>query len=348
MRMIVSLISFCFFISCTENTKRQYPRYSDFPIERSLSAEVISLDTILFRYPFRVAITDSMALVLDLHNSDHYLHAFSYPGWQHIVSFGERGNGPEELLSAESIRFHSSDSLWVLDANKMQITRWGIDRVNQTADRLEEINLDKQLIRTLDFHVSPAGFIVPDYFGEYRYHLLDRQGAITESIGSIPTERTRIKRTPAHAQAWRSFIGYNSYNHTVALATQLGEVLEVMDLKNQSSQPLYGPNGEPQFQITQSEGIPTGIMGFSDIQVTDSYIYAVFHGRSFKEIEKNMQQGIKNEDGGRSIYVFDLDGNPVIKYVLDRAVYGIYVNEDTNTIIATDVNHDDPIIQFEL
>jgi hypothetical protein len=329
------------------NIRDTYPHYRDFPKEITLIADVVSLDTVLFRYPFRVVVTDSVAVVLDLHNTDHYLHAFTYPQWQHIVSFGKRGNGPEELLSVETFQFDSPDSLWVLDANKMQITRWGVNLLNKSAERLEEINLDKQLIRTLDFHKTADGFIVPDYSGEYRYHLLSRQGNIIQSAGIIPTERKQ-GQSPALAQAWRSFMDYNSHSNTMVLATQLGEVLEIIALDNDTNRILYGPNGEPVFQVSEGEGIPVGIMGFSDIQITDKYIYTVFHGRTFREIGKNMQDGKKNEDGGRFIYVFDLEGKPVVKYILDRAIYGIYVNEESNTIIATDVNSDEPLVQLLL
>lgn len=41
-------------------------------------------------------------------------------------------------------------------------------------------------------------------------------------------------------------------------------------------------------------------------------------------------------------------GNPVRKYVLDHAIYGIDVDEDTGTILATDVNSNDPILSFKI
>ena len=99
---------------------------------------------------------------------------------------------------------------------------------------------------------------------------------------------------------------------------------------------------------SQSEGIPTGIMGFSDVHTTDHFIYTEFHGRSFKDIGQAYQRGEDIEDGGRYIYVFDLKGNPVRKYVLDHAIYGIDVDEDTGTILATDVNSNDPILSFKI
>ena len=70
---------------------------------------------------------------------DHYLHAFTYPGWKHVVSFGRRGEAPEEMLSAANFQFNSLDSLWALDPNKMQITRWKISPSTGSAERVEEI-----------------------------------------------------------------------------------------------------------------------------------------------------------------------------------------------------------------
>ena len=150
------------------------------------------------------------------------------------------------------------------------------------------------------------------------------------------------------AQAWRSFIDYNPRNGVLAAVTQLGEVLEVFNLKDSTHVVRIGPHGEPEFKISQGYGIPTGIMGFSDVQVADSAIYAVFHGRSFKEIAQNVQQGVYLPDGGRYIYVFSLTGEPLCRYVLDHYVYGISVDEQKGIILATDVNKDDPIIEYSM
>lgn len=148
----------------------------------------------------------------------------------------------------------------------------------------------------------------------------------------------------ALAQAWRSFIDYNSSNGILALATQLGEVLEVYNLKEGTHIVKFGPRGEPEFNQADGMAIPSGVMGFSDIQVTNKYIYAVFHGRSFKEIAK--QQPLI--DGGQYIYVFSLKGEPLVKYTLDRFIYGIDVNEITNELYAVDVNSNSPIVKYKL
>ena len=88
-------------------------------------------------------------------------------------------------------------------------------------------------------------------------------------------------------------------------------------------------------------------MGFSDVQVTENAIYAVFHGRSFQEIARNAQKGTKL-DGGQYIYVFSLNGEPLKKYVLDHYVYGISVDEQRGVIYVTDVNRDEPILEYSI
>ncbi len=345
---------FCFLFvlvlfSCQQYSRKNYLRYTDFPEEKNGFAQAIPLDTALFRYPFRIKVKDSIALILDLHHPDYYFHAFTYPGWKPVVSFGRRGEGPEEMLSAETFRFVSPDSVWALDANKMQITRWRIDSSLCTATREETIDLDKEFVRALDFQLTDRGFLIPDYLGEHRFGEADRAGQRVSWEGVIPTEQkgSEVPR-PVLAQAWRSFIDLDAGKGLLVMASQLGEVLEIYPLDGDSGRVVYGPHGEPEFRVSDGYGVPTGIMGFSDVQITDRYIYAVFHGRSFREIEACYKRGNKPEDGGRFIYVFDLEGRPVCKYTLDRAIYGIDVHEAEGVIYATDVNREEAVVEIKL
>ena len=75
------------------------------------------------------------------------------------------------------------------------------------------------------------------------------------------------------------------------MATQLGESIEIYNTKENTHTVLYGPNGEPQFKSVKGEGIPTGIMGFSDIKVTNERIYTVFQGVKFRDKLASYQRG---------------------------------------------------------
>lgn len=77
-------------------------------------------------------------------------------------------------------------------------------------------------------------------------------------------------------------------------------------------------------------------------------IYAVFHGRSFKDIARDARNGINHPDGGQFIYVFSLAGKPLMRYVLDHYICGISVDEQRGVIYATDVNEDEPILEYSI
>ena len=278
---------------------------------------------------------------------DHFIHLFHYPNFSYIISLGKRGDSPEEMLSVENIRWNGN-SLWALDANSSKLTRFGLSLSNDSLLREEAVSLDKEILRGLDFVIyNDSTFIIPDYSGESRFCWVDRKGRLLHKIGIIPTtnEEALKHARPALAQAWRSFIDYNPRNGILATVTQLGEVLEIYNLKDSTHIVRVGLHGEPEFQIAEGYGVPTGIMGFSDVQVTDTVIYAVFQGDTFEEISRKMQKGDMT-DGGRYIYVFSLSGEPIRKYVLDHNVYGISVDDLNGEIVATDVNSDEPVVKY--
>lgn len=88
----------------------------DFPQTIELKARVQPLDTALFRYPFRVRVQGDKAVVMDLHGTDYFCHVFHYPGFRYLASFGKRGEAPEEMLSAENIRWHGQSTLANVEA----------------------------------------------------------------------------------------------------------------------------------------------------------------------------------------------------------------------------------------
>ena len=310
------------FGGCNSVSREVYPRYADFPEIRTLSqAEAISCDRVYLRYPYRVEIKDSLAVILDLHPDSCFFHAFTYPEWRYVASFGKRGEGPEDILSAERVRICSPDSVWVLDSNRRQITRWRIS--NGNAERVEEISLDDRLIRILDFCKTVEGFLVTDYTGNYRYHVLDQRGKIIQSVGHVPSEKdVDDSDKPALSQAWRSFMDYNPKNGVLAMVTQLGEVVELFNLKTGEHKVYYGPGGEPMFSVFASEAMPK-VKGFNDVVVSDSCIYAIFDGTPFKDRINSLRSGRKLPAGGNNIYVFSLDGCPLKKMSTECSAFGI-------------------------
>ena len=334
--------------ACSRPLREGVTVYDGFPQTAELAGTPLPLDTVVFRYPFRIRVQADRAVVMDLHGTDHFFHAFSLPDFRHLASFGRRGDGPDDLISAENMRW-AGDTLHVLDSGKSQVAHFVLAPAADSLLRVGTVSLDRQLLRVLDFvSINDSTCLVPDYSGDSRFCVVNRDGRLLRRFGSIPTanEDALLHSRPALAQAWRSFIDYNPRNGVLAAATQLGEVLELWNLRDSTHTVLLGSGGEPQFQVRQGYGIPTGIMGFIDVQVADSAVYAVFQGTSFKEIGRSIRQSENVLHGGRYLYVFSLTGKPLRRYVLDRHVCGIYIDEKNGTILAADANSDEPIIKF--
>lgn len=343
-----SLVLFLLFASCSSAPRESVLNYTDFPQTIELKGRVVQVDSFICRYPYRIRVKGDRALLLDLHGPDYYFHLFSYPDFRHLSSFGRRGEGPKEYILAENIRWYGN-SVYTLDSGRSKLSRFDFTPSSDSLYCSEEINLDKQLLNAPDFvHLDDSTFLIPDYSGDSRINVVSRDGRLLRRFGTIPTTNAEAlqQSRPALAQAWRSFIDYNPRNHILAAATQLGEVIEIWNLNDSTHTVCMGPAGEPQFHVVQGFGIPVGIMGFSDIQVTDRAIYAIFSGTTFEEIKKSIQDGTDLASGGRYLYVFSFEGKPLKRYQLDHFVSGICIDEQKGVMLATDVNSDEPFVEY--
>ena len=321
-----------------------------FPVTEELNGQVIPLDTALFRYPYRIRVNENRAVIEDLHGIDHFFHLFTYPDFRYLSSFGQRGQGPEEMVTVDDCRWLGK-SFWGLDNSKSELARWDFDENRNQMVRKEKVKLDKATFRAFDFvFYNKNSVLIPNFSGDTRFCEVDRNGKLIKKWGKIPAENQKtLKESPnAFGQGWSSFIDYSPKTETLVAVTQLGEVLEIWDTKKNTHQVIKGELGDPKFKISQSYAIPSGIKGYNDVQVTERAIYTIFAGRSLKEMITKSQKGLYVPEGGKIVRVFSLDGKPLKQYKLDHSVSGIYVDEKLGKMWALDVNSDDPLVEYVL
>ncbi len=314
----------------------------EFPKTIKLFAKEIIIEDIYMKYPYRIRYNNPYLYVLDLHPTEYYCHQIDYTSMKYSQGFAKRSEAPNEFLNVENIRIDKKSAPWILDADKMKIVEYDSLHLETSTST---INLDKKLVRSLDFEIlNDSTFIVPDYTGENRLCFINHKGKIVKKSFKIPFKKKERNITNiVIAQAWRSFLSYNPKSGILAMATQLGQVIEIYDITNDSIiNIIQNEKLEPQFIVKDNYAIPTGIMGYSDIYVGYKNIYAIFWGHSFNDIKK----GKIEKEGGCYIHVFDLHGKPIVKYELDRYITGFYVDENNKAIIALDVNSNRPIIEY--
>ena len=321
-----------------------------FPVTEELQGRVIPLDSVFFRYPYRLEAYGDRVVIEDLHAPEYYYHLFTYPDFRYLHSFGKRGQGPEEMQTVDDFRWNGQ-TLWALDNIKSELVRWELNDSRDKMIRTERIKLDKDVPPALEIvPFQNRSFLIPDYSGNSRFCQVDRTGKLIKKWGEIPTDRkSDLQKYPyAFGYGWRSFVDYSPKNGTLAAVTQFGEVLEVWNVKKNTHKVIKGKLGEPEFEILPEYALPSGVRGTNDIQVTDRAIYVLFRGVSMKEEMLAYQKGTPLPTGGKTIRVFSLDGKPLKQYKLDHSVCGIWVDEQAGKMWALDGNNDEPLVEYRL
>lgn len=344
--LLVVMVAYAF---TDTSPKTEYSEIT-FPVSEELQGRVIPIDSVYFRYPYRLEVRGDRVVIEDLHGPDYFYHLFTYPEFRYLHSFGQRGEGPEEMQTVDDFRW-DGQTLWALDNIKSELVRWELNDSRDKMLRKERIKLDKATFRALDIvPFQNNSFLIPNYSGNSRFCQVDRNGKLIKKWGEIPTERKKdLQKYPyAFGYGWRSFIDYSPKTGTLVAATQLGEVLEIWNMKKDTHKVLIGKLGEPKFEIHQEYAIPAGARGYNDIQVTDRAIYVIFEGKSIKESLLAYQKGKSLPTGGTTIRIFTLEGEPLKEYKLDHSVSGIWVMEEEGKMWALDVNSDEPLVEYSI
>lgn len=317
----------------------------------SLAGRSVQVDSVLFRYAYRIRVQDDVAVVFDMHHPAYYCHAFTYPDFKYLSSFAPLGEGPEEVISGSDVRFLGPNRVAVLDSNGRKIAVYnGVGKDTQpTLQRM--VRMDESVLMPLDFiPLSGGSFLVPDNSGEHRFSMIDSCGKVKGGSAVYPLSEKELLATaaPAVSQAWRSFLAAAPKQDRLVAVTQLGDVMDCYNLPNPAEETVHsvGPDGEPVFSVTpEGYGIPKGCMGYWDVQATDRCIYALYDGTTFKEI---MQQRGEAKQGAKMMRVFSWSGKLLHTYVFDRPLAGVFVDEARKTLWATDVNSDEQLVSYAL
>ena len=346
--MFVLLASVCLFSCDQKNANAEVSRSQadDYPLLESVE---IPIDTVLFRYATYFRVQGDKVVIFDLHNTDYFCHTFTYPDFEYISSFAKRGEGPNEHLIADNVRWAGEEEMWVLDNNKNRMTRYsGIARGKKP--KLEEhVKLEQALMRAYDFDMyNMKQVVIPDYSGEKRFSWVSiPSGKIHHKWMDIPMENKTIREKSPYAAAagWRSFFSFTPDRKRLVTVNQFADRMDIYRLDNGMMKTFIGPeNQEPRFDITsRGDAIPSGSICHYDVQVTDRYIYTIYDGRKFKDIMK--EKGLYKQ-GGKLFRIYTHDGKLVKGYRLDRYIAGIYVDEATGMLYGLDVNADEQIVKF--
>ena len=152
-----------------------------------------------------------------------------------------------------------------------------------------------------------------------------------------------MEEAPANTpfNSWRSanqgFLFLNSSRTKAVLAKHYTDEIEIFDLKTNKSLIVKGPDNL-NLEFNSFSGSKMDISGPNDKTVvafvsgatTDKYIYLLYMG-----IPTTKNKGYK-VNASQSIFVYDWNGNPVMKLNLDREIMGFTISKNNELLYAYD------------
>lgn len=287
------------------------------------------------RFPYRIDVDRDYLVLFDMASDSMFYHIVRYSDLEYLQSIGRKGSAPDEITLPTPFQIYKNNIV-LLDGVKSNLYYYA-DSIPEQFALTKNLKLD--LNRSVDFVVGDDSTVyVEDLSGECRIIKVSR--GQKEMMFDIPTELVG-KGNAEIAFLWRSFMAYNDNLQKIALATQSGDVLEILDLKNETAKVIVGGDGRPRAEEQ--------IEGYHDIKWKNDTIYALYSGRSREELNQSFKKGQKEPDGGNIIKVFDADGAFIRQYRLDCFINGFTFNKsDTSQLIGITSNQDSPIVFFDL
>ncbi|MDR1201202.1 MAG: TolB-like 6-bladed beta-propeller domain-containing protein [Tannerellaceae bacterium] len=292
-------------------------------------------DIPFMKFPFRIGLDDSVVVMLDLVGDSCFYHVVSYPGFQYLYSLGRRGNGPNEIILSTPFQLHKGH-LFLFDGNRGNLFNIGL-----AGRRNIDLNVHTHFdLRTcVDFVcIDDTTLLLGDLSGKNRLLHATPQ----EVTGMLELPDGQVKDDGANqGYIWRSYMDMNYELNKVVLATQYGEVLDIVDLNDYSVERIIGKRGVPQSANRQ-------LTGYHDVKWRKNDIYALFLETSEAEADRQLANNQRPLSGGDQIHVFDQNGVTTKIYHLDVPINGFTIDEKNNLLIGISSNSDNPVYLFNL
>jgi hypothetical protein len=292
-------------------------------------------DIPFMKFPFRIGLNDSIVVILDLATDSCFYHMVSYPDFHYLYSIGRRGNGPNEIILATPFQLRNGH-LFLFDGNRGNLFN---------VDLSEKRNIDLEIHTHFDLNscvdfvcIDDTTLVLGDLSGKNRLLCATPQGQT--GILELPDER-RKKSETENGYVWRSYMHMNYELDKVALATQFGEVLEIVSLSDYSVKRIIGKGGFPQSATRQ-------LTGYVDVKWRKNDIYVLYSEMSEIEANRQLANNQRPPSGGNQIHVFDQNGVKTKIYYLDVSINSFAVDEKNNLLIGLSSNSDDPVYLFNL
>lgn len=292
----------------------QEPETITFEREKSLTHELVELDSaLLVGYPF-MQCADSFLAILDLAPSDYRLNIINLRDLS-LAKRGRAGNGPNELNTPYGLQKSSSpNSVDIYDTGKNAILTYHLDSCFRAPSYLpQKTNLGNGSVHSVT-KADNRTLISTGAYAEGRYRVASPNGQ--RFYYGYPNDGVEMPNA-AKGMAYQGFTVYHPGKKRYVATTHFGLIVDLLSLDaGQLKRIKYIENTFPRYTNNSDErsySAPIAVeeeSTFWGLCHTDEHIYYMYSGRSRKAFaERNTYS--------EEIWASDWDLNFHTKYRLD-------------------------------
>ncbi|MCK9449959.1 MAG: TolB-like 6-bladed beta-propeller domain-containing protein [Bacteroidales bacterium] len=346
--LIIVLIIFAF--GCSTNNKTQEHLYfSQFPNEVEVKLKEVPTAPVLSLVG-ELLLSDSFLVAYSM-KSDSLFQIFDIPGFKYLGSHVLKGEGPgEELFIVPNLHYYDSNSFLFKTIDNLKIVSY--DKHENKIILHRKIDLPIDFIDIMHFTLLNEKIIGWNYYNvtnELEFQLFDIATQKVSNFGNVyPVIDFEIKLSDKASLFSKSIMSRPDYTHFAALYdrypflriyNETGNLVKEVRYNNNQIDPARNLSGlNPEKYIAQQT------LNYIKLKVTNNYIYGLYAGKTHSELKT---QEYKIDDFCTEIHIWDWQGNPVSKIMLDRPVFSFAVAQDDSFMVFSSVNEHDKLFYME-
>ncbi|WP_226389609.1 BF3164 family lipoprotein [Penaeicola halotolerans] len=319
--------------------------YDDIPQTITLKGE--RLDIPELQNPRKVHYQNGLLYIADDHGG-FKIHVVALDdSLTYINRLGVDGVGPGEFTHVWKIEpAPEKDHIWALDIQTKKYHKFSAYQESPKA--LMDFRQRKDLVAGTELvwiaNDRLAGW---SEFGGGKFVLFDSAGNQLSAHGKFAGMIEGDWEEFTLNSFFQGHFNFNDNRQKVISTTASADILEIFDLKTKEIITVSGPlNQANDFSIIDVLGYPMAASNGGDMVYyydgypTDNYIFANYWGLTDKVIREE-------NDYTSEILVFDYEGNPLCRMLLDRPIIHLSVDEANKTIYGVSFDKEPSIYAYK-
>lgn len=334
------------------NKPPEYETFADFPVSLELSHKPISLGTPIM-YPSDFVFLDSALVVLDI-SGDYFLSFFTLDDYSLINQSIRRGRGPMEEESVFGL-FEGMDKneLWYKTLSGIKIVKYNMGEENLIYIR-DIPNCDS--FDGVTYMLNDEVLGIPQYSQEKEFVKVSTEDCDIVAFGpDFPAIGKKLDMKEKSYLLRNNQITVKPDGSLFAALYHYFPMLRIFNADDGSLKADIRFENNHEFPLakidpnaSQTETLST-ITNYFTSHSTSRYIYASYSGESLLDLQPDIiQEGFKIIDFTNEIHVFDWDGNPVKRLILDKRIFAFAVSPDDKTLLAIPMSEPDNLLLYDL